>query len=241
MGVESTIYDLRNVRAFYLGKTYSIVCALHDMLADSRSGTASLTRQLLAEDTTAANVEPKVELVREVLLDRLDLHERDEWHRQQTARVARFLVEAGEVRLESDSSDFDCYAANAGFVVVASAFDDFSVEVASYESVDALREAAANRSLGPSSPSYSGIDDGVRIARIGDTEEFWFLSERRNIPLYTDKKWLDTYYFQNHVVLDEHIVESPPSGRFNPGTVWRKHPRAFSAVFGSWLNGSSAP
>lgn len=222
MGLESTIYDLRNVRAFYLGKAYGIVCALHDALDDSH-----LT-VLLAEDTVASAIDAKVDLITEALRDRLDDDEWTEW-RHEVRRVARFLVEAGDVKLENDSSDFDMYAENAGFIHVASVYD-LSLDVSNYDSVEALRAAATNRSL-----SRHLDADEERIARIGDTEEFWFLSERRDVPLYTDKAWLSTYYYGNHVVTDEQIVEHLPSGRFNPGTVWRKHPRAFSAVFGSWL------
>lgn len=252
MGVEHDLYDLHNVRTFYLGKSYALVEALRELLQEKEIVQLLSLEMVEGEEDALA----RHALVQEFLHACLEEHESGPWYERQIERLTTYLAEArGKVGLGSDSdgSDFDFVALSAGFVRLLSVYEEGEEDqfcVRDFDSVEALRGDIERRQKQstdvalhklPGSDPYTSWHSRLgNLARI-DSGEFWFLCEKRDVLLYTEEKALRPEWPWNSVATcdgkyvpfpsDEILVERHyKRGAYETKMVWRKHPHPFSRV-----------
>ena len=206
MGIEHDLYDLRNVRTFYLGKSYALAEAIRELQQEKE------ILELLSLEMTGEEALARKTLVEEFLHACLEESESGPWYDQQIERLAIYLAEArGKVGLGSDSdgTDFDLVALSAGFVRLLSAYEETERDqfcVREFASVEALRadaeqhrkkshdaylfEAKIETPLPGAEPFTSWRGRLGNLARIAGSEEFWFLCEKQDVLLYTSEKTL---------------------------------------------------
>lgn len=235
MGIEHDLYDLRNIRTFYLGKSYALADAIRELQQEKE------ILELLSLEMTGEEALARKTLVEE--------HESGPWYDQQIARLAIYLAEArGKVGLGSDSdgTDFDLVALSAGFVRLLSVYEEEEKNqfcVREFDSVEALREDARLFLLNTNTDTFSPWRSRLgNLARIANSEEFWFLCEKQDVLLYPEEKQLRPDWPWHSIAnldgkhlplpTDEMIVNKLRSGSWAQprAMVWRKHPSPFSEV-----------